>query len=58
MTTQCAWCKRFKIDGEWEDEGGMLVIDDHITHGVCPPCKAEVEATIKKHSRKQEGVAA
>lgn len=47
LTTRCAWCSRYRVDGRWvlveppPEFGGLA----GITHGICEECVAELRAT-------------
>jgi hypothetical protein len=43
MVTRCAWCSRFRVDGEWvlavRRRGGVVVdLQERTSHGICPDC--------------------
>ena len=41
LVVQCAWCRRFKVDGAWQVEAPAITAQDHdTTHGICPDCGA------------------
>jgi hypothetical protein len=48
MTTQCAWCRKIKISGDWVVSTPMGIV----THGICPACKVEVRGEFQNHLRR------
>jgi hypothetical protein len=43
MVTQCPWCERYHLFGQWLHN---CPPGHTITHGICPDCHAEMRATL------------
>ncbi len=48
MIVQCCSCKRVKSGEKWEGADRQFTIEDHVSHGYCPPCKLEVLAQASR----------
>jgi hypothetical protein len=51
MLPICAWCKSVRdVDGLWDKLETSLSKHSHatLTHGICPPCMARMEAQLPK----------
>jgi len=48
MTTQCAWCRKIKISGDWIFSPPTGIV----SHGICPVCKRKVRVEFQDHIRK------
>jgi hypothetical protein len=43
LTTRCAWCDRYLLDGQWVQLEAPP--SGQVTHGICPDCLAELRAS-------------
>jgi hypothetical protein len=42
IQTQCAWCKKYKINGIWTIEKPDAATPENTSHGICPECTEKV----------------
>jgi hypothetical protein len=48
LPVQCAWCRRWRADGQWTAErpGGNVGVGHAVSHGICPECVARQLADV------------
>ena len=44
----CAWCKRIKVNGNWQQVSADSLKGATITHSICVDCKAKHFPSLTK----------